>query len=273
VPCSCRGLLLVYGLGWASPRLSFILQISPEPFSAKAKRARCRVQSVHSDKQIQRNWAAELSYATVGKFTTSTTMGRSPGAVYKVAGVGFSAMPTINYQEPLRFRRLGGFFHRQMDYLQPRLCRGFQQSRPPVQRYQSLSGLRGTVFFDAESGVRIEYEKFRRVGSECSVNIPPATCTGRANAKMIIGSAIFKFEGNSEPRFTRFFDPAGRHSLKTRSFQSRSTRLLHRTASRSAGPRALKFPVHLLVASIPSLTPAPRPGSQNRDSRSVCFRQ
>ena len=51
----------------------------------------------------------------------------------------------------------------------------------------------GFDFFDGESGVRIEFENFGRVGSECSQNIPAGTCTGRANAKMISASAIFKF--------------------------------------------------------------------------------
>ncbi len=46
--------------------------------------------------QINRNWAAELSYATVGKFHYKRNNGSiTEDAVYKVTGVGFSLVPTV----------------------------------------------------------------------------------------------------------------------------------------------------------------------------------
>jgi len=146
--------------------------------------------------QISRNWAAELSYATVGKFHYKYDNGSiTQDAVYKVSGVGFSAVPTINFTRNLSvFGRLGAFFS------QARLTiynEGFVVgSSSPGRQFSDtslLSGFGAQYFFDGESGVRIEYENFGRVGSECSANIPPATCTGRANAKMISANAIFKF--------------------------------------------------------------------------------
>jgi len=146
--------------------------------------------------QINRNWAAELSYATVGKFHYKYDNGSvTQDGVYKVTGVGFSAVPTINFTRNLSvFGRLGGFFS------QTRLTfynSGFQQNVSGAGRQFSdtslLSGFGAQYFFDGESGVRIEYENFGRVGDACNPNFPPGTCTGRANAKMISASAIFKF--------------------------------------------------------------------------------
>jgi len=46
--------------------------------------------------QINRNWAAELSYATVGKFHYKRNNGSiTQDAVYKVTGVGFSAVAAV----------------------------------------------------------------------------------------------------------------------------------------------------------------------------------
>src|SRR5258707_2198223 len=62
--------------------------------------------------QINRNWAAELSYATVGKFHYKYDNGTiTQDGVYKVTGVGFSAVPTINFTRNLSvFGRLGRIF-------------------------------------------------------------------------------------------------------------------------------------------------------------------
>src|SRR5882762_150686 len=146
--------------------------------------------------QINRNWAAELSYATVGKFhyKYDNGSGITQDGVYKVTGVGFSAVPTINFTRNLSvFGRLGGFFS------QTRLTfynAGFQQGSVGSGRQFSdtslLSGFGAQYFFDGESGVRIEYENFGRVGNDCNPNLP-GPCTGRANAKMVSASAIFKF--------------------------------------------------------------------------------
>src|SRR5258706_13984716 len=62
--------------------------------------------------QFSRNWAAELSYATVGQFHYKYDNGSiTQDAVSKVSGVGFSAMPTINLTSNLSvFGRLGPCF-------------------------------------------------------------------------------------------------------------------------------------------------------------------
>ncbi len=146
--------------------------------------------------QINRNWAAEVSYATVGKFHYKYESGGiTQDATYKVTGVGFSAVPTVPFTRNFSvYGRLGAFFS------QARLTfynNNFQvgASSPGLQSSEVsfLSGFGAQYFLDGESGVRIEFENFGRVGSECSSNDPPGTCTGRANAKMISASAIFKF--------------------------------------------------------------------------------
>ena len=146
--------------------------------------------------QINRNWAAELSYATVGKFHYKYDNGSiTQDGVYKVTGVGFSAVPTINFTRNLSvFGRLGGFFSQtRLTFYNNGFVVGSVGSGRQFTDISLLSGFGAQYFFDGESGVRIEFENFGRVGSECSQNIPAGTCTGRANAKMISASAIFKF--------------------------------------------------------------------------------
>jgi hypothetical protein len=146
--------------------------------------------------QINRNWAAELSYATVGKFHYKyESAGITQDATYKVTGVGFSAVPTIPLTRNLSvFGRLGGFFSQaRLTFYNEGFIVGANSPGRQFSAASFLSGFGIQYFLDGESGLRIEYENFGRVGSECSTNDPPATCTGRANAKMISASAIFKF--------------------------------------------------------------------------------
>ena len=144
--------------------------------------------------QINPNWGAELSYATLGKFhyKYDNGSGITQDAVYKVTGVGFSAVPTVPFTRNFSvYGRLGAFFS------QTRLTLyngGFVQgSGRQFSDTSFLSGFGAQYFFDGENGVRIEYENFGRVGSECSANVPTGSCTGRANAKMVSVNAIFKF--------------------------------------------------------------------------------
>ena len=144
--------------------------------------------------QIKRNWAVELSYTTVGKFHYKRDNGSiTQDATYRVTGWGFSAVPTVPLTQKFSlYGRLGAFFS------QTRLTRyndGFNVGlvSAGVQRDQVsvLSGFGAQYFFDEESGVRIEYENFGRVGSACTLSDP--ICTGRANAKMVSANLIFKF--------------------------------------------------------------------------------
>jgi len=146
--------------------------------------------------QINRNWGAEVSYATLGKFHYKYDNGSvTQDAVYKVTGVGFSAVPTVPFTRNLSvYGRLGAFFSQtRLTFYNSGFVVGSISSARQFSDISLLSGFGAQYFFDGESGVRIEYENFGRVGSECSQNIPAGTCTGRANAKMISASAIFKF--------------------------------------------------------------------------------
>ena len=146
--------------------------------------------------QINPNWGAELSYATLGKFHYKYDNGAvTQDAVYKVTGVGFSAVPTVPFTRNFSlYGRLGAFFSQtRLTFYNSGFAVGSVGPGRQFSDTSFLSGFGAQYFFDGESGVRIEFENFGRVGSACSPNLPPGTCTGRANAKMISASAIFKF--------------------------------------------------------------------------------
>ncbi len=141
--------------------------------------------------QINRNWAAELSYATVGKFHYKRNNGSiTEDAVYKVTGVGFSLVPTVPLTSNFSlYGRLGTFFSttrltlRNANFVPNATTAGLQSSDPTV-----LTGFGAQYFWDEENGIRVEYENFGTVG-DCSIT----PCVGRANAKMASVNLIFKF--------------------------------------------------------------------------------
>ncbi len=144
--------------------------------------------------QINRNWAAELSYATVGKFHYKRNNGSiTEDAVYKVTGVGFSLVPTVPLTSNFSlYGRLGTFFSttrltlRNANFVPNATTAGLQSSDPSV-----LTGFGAQYFWDEENGIRLEYENFGTVGSgDCGAT---QACTGRANAKMASINLIFKF--------------------------------------------------------------------------------
>src|SRR6266702_6765439 len=144
--------------------------------------------------QINRNWAAELSYATVGKFHYKRNNGSiTEDAVYKVTGVGFSLVPTVPLTSNFSlYGRLGTFFSttrltvRNAGFVRNAVTNGVQSSDPTV-----LTGFGAQYFWDEENGIRLEYENFGTVGSgDCGAT---QACTGRANAKMASINLIFKF--------------------------------------------------------------------------------
>jgi hypothetical protein len=147
--------------------------------------------------QINQNWAAELSYATVGKFHYKYDDGTvTQDGVYKVSGVGFSAVPTIPFTRNLSvFGRLGAFFSQaRMTFYNNGFVAGAVSPGQQFSNATLLAGFGAQYFFDGENGMRIEYENFGKVGNECNPNVtPPVPCTGRANARMLSVSAIFKF--------------------------------------------------------------------------------
>ena len=141
--------------------------------------------------QINRNWAAELGYATVGKFHYKYNDGSvTRDAVYKVTGVGFSLVPTVPLTRNFSlYGRFGAFFSTtrltfyNAGFVAGDAGAGLQSSDPTL-----LTGFGAQYFFDDENGIRIEYENFGTVG-DCSMR----PCVGRANAKMASFNLIFKF--------------------------------------------------------------------------------
>jgi len=135
--------------------------------------------------QINRNWAAEVSYVTVGKFQYKyTSISRIDD--YKVTGWGFSAVPTIPLTDSFSlYGRLGGFFSQARITVRDA---GVATSDEQSSQISLLAGFGLQYFFSGETGLRIEFENFGKVG-----NSTCGTCTGRANAKMLSASAVFKF--------------------------------------------------------------------------------
>jgi len=141
--------------------------------------------------QINRNWAAEVSYATIGKFHYKYNDGTvTQDAVYKATGWGFSAVPTVPLTRNLSvYGRLGAFFSQtRFTVYNNGFTVGATSGGRQVNETSLLSGFGAQYFFGGESGIRIEYENFGTVG-----NCSEQPCIGRANAKMVSVNAIFKF--------------------------------------------------------------------------------
>ena len=141
--------------------------------------------------QINRTWAFEASVTTVGKFHYKRDNGTvTQDATYKVKGLGLSLVPTIPFTRNFSlYGRLGAFSSqtRLTIYNDGVAATGGVQSN----RFGPLTGFGAQYFFDEESGIRVEFENFGKVGTACSASSP--NCTGRANAKMISASLVFPF--------------------------------------------------------------------------------
>jgi hypothetical protein len=144
--------------------------------------------------QINRNWAAEVSYVSLGDFKYQYGFGSvTQDDFYKVTGWGFSVVPTIPLTQNFSFYgRFGGF----LSQTRITIRNPGAVLNGPVPNFQSdetsfLTGFGAQYFFNGETGIRIEYENFGTVGSACTPSV--TDCTGRANAKMVSASAIFKF--------------------------------------------------------------------------------
>ena len=149
--------------------------------------------------QYSRNWAAELSYATVGKFNykvENPATGVSENRTYKVTGLGLALIPTVPFTRKFSvFGRFGVFFSQtNLNIYNPGgVISGnvlsVQDSEPTF-----LTGFGMQYFFAGESGIRIEFENLGTVGSACTTGqVLGVDCAGRANVKMASVSAIFKF--------------------------------------------------------------------------------
>ena len=146
--------------------------------------------------QINRNWAVEMGYVTVGKFQYKYTLANvnvTQQDDYKVTGWGYSALPTVHLTDNFSFYgRLGVFFSQtRITFYNAGLVAGNNFVGDIGNGTSLLSGFGIQYFFGGENGFRIEYENFGEVGSACTPSV--LTCTGRANAKMLSVNAIFKF--------------------------------------------------------------------------------
>jgi len=146
--------------------------------------------------QMNRNWAAELSYVSVGKFPyryTNTTTGVTQQDDYKVTGWGISALPTIPLTRNLSvYGRFGAFLSQaRIQFYNFNSELGFNPKGTLEDEISFLSGFGIQYFFGGDTGMRIEYENFGQVGSVC--NTSTTSCSGRANAKMISANVVFKF--------------------------------------------------------------------------------
>jgi OOP family OmpA-OmpF porin len=146
--------------------------------------------------QFNRNWAAEVSFVSVGKFQykyTSPANGVTQLDDYKVTGWGFSALPTVPLTDNFSlYGRLGAFFSQtRITFYNAGFIVGNNGVGVVGNGTSLLTGFGVQYFFGGENGFRIEYENFGEVGSACT---PSAlNCSGRANAKMLSVNAIFKF--------------------------------------------------------------------------------
>jgi len=147
--------------------------------------------------QINRNWAAEFSYATVGKFHYKRDNGSvTQDATYKVTGVGFSLVPTVPLTRNFSvYGRLGAFVSQaRLTLYNEGFVAGVNSAGRQVDQMNALTGFGAQYFWDEESGIRLEYENFGQVGSRVDNACASAgTCIGRANAKMVSANLIVKF--------------------------------------------------------------------------------
>ncbi len=144
--------------------------------------------------QINRNWAAEVSYVSVGKFQYKYTIANvTQQDDYNVTGWGFSALPTVPFTDNFSlYGRLGAFFSQtRIIFYNVGGVVGNNGVGVIGDGISLLSGLGVQYFFGGENGFRIEYENFGKVGSACTPSV--SSCSGRANAKMLSVNAIFKF--------------------------------------------------------------------------------
>jgi len=147
--------------------------------------------------QLNRNWAFEVNFIQLGKFSYRYTVAgfATPQEnVYEVSGWGASLLPTVPLTRNLSlFGRLGVLASQTRATVRNPIdiTNGFQSNSitaSQVNETSFLTGIGGQYFLNRDVGIRVEYQNLGRVGtSGC------ATCTGRANAQFLSASALFTF--------------------------------------------------------------------------------
>jgi OOP family OmpA-OmpF porin len=141
--------------------------------------------------QFNRNWAAEVNFIQLGKFSYKYTVGANTQEdVYEVSGWGTSLLPTVPVTRNFSlFGRLG-ILASQTRLTLRNPGPAFNGSITAVQTNQTsfLSGFGAQYFVNRDFGIRVEYQNLGKVGnSSCG------TCTGRANGQFLSASGLFTF--------------------------------------------------------------------------------
>jgi len=143
--------------------------------------------------QLNRNWAFEVNFIQLGKFSYKYTQGANTQEdIYEVSGWGGSFLPTIPLTRNFSlFGRLGAMAAQTRNTIKNPASAGFNGSITGVQVNTTtfLSGFGAQYFLNRDFGIRVEYQNLGQVGTNGSCS----TCTGRANAQFLSANAIFTF--------------------------------------------------------------------------------
>lgn len=145
--------------------------------------------------QINRSWAFEVSVNNIGKYNYKADNGTvTQESIYKVSGWSFALLPTIPLGQKFSFYgKLGGFSSTaRMTVHNAGFTLGASSSGVQHSELTPLTGFGAQLFFNEESGIRIEFENYGTVGNACtSQNV--GACTGRVNVKMLSANLVFPF--------------------------------------------------------------------------------
>ena len=142
--------------------------------------------------QINKNWAFEVNFIQLGKFSYKYTQGANVAEdVYEVSGWGGSLLPTVPLTRNLSlFGRLGALAGQtRTTFRNPAPAFNGSITSVQVNTTSFLSGFGAQYFVSRDLGIRVEYQNLGKVGSsDCA-----SSCTGRANAQFLSASALFTF--------------------------------------------------------------------------------
>jgi len=145
--------------------------------------------------QFNRNWAFEVNFIQLGKFSYKYTVGANTQEdVYEVSGWGGSLLPTVPITRNFSlFGRLGALASQTRITIKNPAAAGFDGSITAMQVSTTtfLSGFGAQYFLNRDFGIRVEYQNLGKVGTTASSGC--TTCTGRANAQFLSASALFTF--------------------------------------------------------------------------------
>jgi OmpA-OmpF porin, OOP family len=140
--------------------------------------------------QLDRNWALEGSWVTLGKFQYGyATAGGSTSLDYKVTGFGFSLVPSIPLGDSFSvFGKLGVFASQArltVASANGAFAGSLGNSGNQASEVSPLLGAGFQLDFTQDFGVRLEYENYGKVGN--------INDSGRAKVQMGSLNAVFKF--------------------------------------------------------------------------------